>query len=408
MSDRLPILLLVKNYISDLSYFDDWTDALTQHSGFEAEVIDIASRSGRERAAVQARDAHFIVCLHSTTGDGVDELSLLLPSLQTRKGRLAVFVGNELNLPLAPMKLKLAFLKDAQADLILTQFIQETGVWFYQPIRSARVVSLPHALNEKVFYPGKDQVHRLRDVGARSHRYSVHVGDVERVAFFERFAEVARKQGLREDIKLGGHRFARSEWGQFLRESRATLATEAGSHYTQRDDLICDQIQELLRSRSGNPIVVKQNSLALRLLPKLLPRPVKRQIRRLLGDVVQLDHELSTSLSTDEMAEIQAQFFNNDNRAPKYTKVISSRHFDAIGSKAVQIMPYAAYNEILQADEHYIAVRPDYSNLADVIERLKDLRYCQEMADRAYDYVMEGHRYAHRCAKLEYELRSIG
>lgn len=407
MADRLPILLLVKNYISDLSYFDDWTDSLTHHPDFDTEVVDIASREGRNRAADRVKEAHFIVCLHSTNGDGVDELNQLLPSLQSRKGQLAVFVGNELNLPLAPMKSKLSFLRNAAADLILTQFMQETGTWFYEPVSSARVVSLPHALNEKVFYPGKAQAQRLRDIGARSHRYSVHVGDVERVTFFERFGELARRRGLNEDIELGGHRFGRTEWSQFLRESRTTLATEAGSLYTQRDDVICDQIQALLRDRSDGQIVVRQDSVFLRIVPKLMPKRMRQLIRGAAGGFVRLDHELSTGLTTDEMAEIQRKFFTAENRAPKYTKVISSRHFDAIGSKTVQIMPTGSYNEILRGDEHFVAVSKDFGNMHDVIERISDLQFCQRMADQTYEYVMAEHRYTHRCARLDAELRSL-
>ena len=81
-------------------------------------------------------------------------------------------------------------------------------------------------------------------------------------------------------------------------------------------------------------------------------------------------------------------------------KCISSRHFEPIGTKTCQLLLEGNYNGILKADEHYIAIRKDLTNIDDAIERFRDAGHRTRIAERAYDFVMAEHTYRHRVEKL--------
>jgi spore maturation protein CgeB len=94
------------------------------------------------------------------------------------------------------------------------------------------------------------------------------------------------------------------------------------------------------------------------------------------------------------------QIFFADYKNPISGKCIASRHFDAIGTKTCQIMFPGRFNDILKADEHYIALNRDFSNINNVLERFLDHSYRQRMVDRAYEYAMDCHTHRHRIDQL--------
>ena len=81
-------------------------------------------------------------------------------------------------------------------------------------------------------------------------------------------------------------------------------------------------------------------------------------------------------------------------------KAISSRHFEPIGTRTCQILVEGDYNGILKADEHYIAVKKDLSDIDDAIEQFKDDRCRTRIVQQAYDFVINNHTYDHRVAGL--------
>ena len=144
-------------------------------------------------------------------------------------------------------------------------------------------------------------------------------------------------------------------------------------------------------------MVIRNDSL-LRRLGHKLPWALRAGIRHMLsrGPV---RHE-STANENSRFDEVFERFYRGRPRCPAYSKCISSRHFDAIGTKTVQIMFPGRFNDILEADRHYIALAPDFSNIQDVMERFRDPTYRQIVADRAYEHVMAEHTYEKRTAAL--------
>lgn len=97
--------------------------------------------------------------------------------------------------------------------------------------------------------------------------------------------------------------------------------------------------------------------------------------------------------------EIYARFFGNYAN-PVCGKSVSSRHFEPIGTKTCQILLDGEYNGVLRADEHYLSVKADYSNVEEVISRLKDGRCRQKIVEQAFAHVMENHTYDMRVLEL--------
>ena len=54
------------------------------------------------------------------------------------------------------------------------------------------------------------------------------------------------------------------------------------------------------------------------------------------------------------------------------------------------------YSGILQPNRHYIPLRKDFSNFNDVISKIKDHEYLQQMADRTYEEVANNSKYSYR------------
>ena len=105
--------------------------------------------------------------------------------------------------------------------------------------------------------------------------------------------------------------------------------------------------------------------------------------------------------------DLYARFFKHAPRCPVYSKALSSRHFDAIGTKTCQIMTEGRYNDLLTPNEHYIPVSTDLSNVADAITQFKDEGERERIATSALEHAMALHTYRHRMEFLRDCLYSL-
>jgi len=76
--------------------------------------------------------------------------------------------------------------------------------------------------------------------------------------------------------------------------------------------------------------------------------------------------------------------------------ITGPRHFDAVFTKTCQILVEGYYRGALQADKHYIPLKCDFSNLDEVLEKLKDVRYVEEVVERAYADIYLSGEYTYR------------
>lgn len=84
-----------------------------------------------------------------------------------------------------------------------------------------------------------------------------------------------------------------------------------------------------------------------------------------------------------EFGEVESQCFPGmDMKFPYYA--LSPRHFEAAIAKTCQILIEGDYNGVFVAHQHYIPIRKDWSNLQEVLEKCKDIDYCESIAENAY------------------------
>lgn len=398
---EVSALVLHARYASRLSYFDDWLDAFTRAPGFRVRALDICTRGARRalRRDIAAYDA--VVLLHSTNADTLVYLDPLRSALKTRRGKLVVFVGNEVNLPGSPMADKIGFLRDVEADVIATQLVEEAGEWLYRECPGATVVSVPHGLNPAAFRPTTEDADRSIDIGTWSARYVAYLGDDDRNRLFAFVSRHDFDPSLAVDINTAD-RLDRAGWAAYLNRCKGTVSNEAGSWYLERDDRTARRIRAWVAETRGRSGVVIANDSRLRQLGHRLPGFVKDGLKRLMRSGP-IRHEMLLNETLDH-AEIYARFFADTSPAPVYTKVVSSRHFDAIGTKTCQILVRGRYNDVLVPGEHYLELAPDFTNIDEVMAGFRDPGRRRRMVDAAHDHAMSAHTLDHRVASLRASL----
>ena len=163
----------------------------------------------------------------------------------------------------------------------------------------------------------------------------------------QRFQALARAEGLASDISvLERDRLYGRQWVKFLRDCRCVLGTSSGAS-------VADFTGEIRRAC--------ERHLALNPAASYL--------------------------------EVKARFF-----ADADWKVVidttSPRVFEAAALGCTLVQHEGLYGGILRPDEHYVCVRRDYSNVADVIDRMRDRGFCREMAKRSHRDLIASGRYS--------------
>jgi hypothetical protein len=391
---RIQTVVLTVQYSTRSSYYVDWLDAFRSAAQFEVTAFNLFRRDRRRAAAAAIAKAELIVALHACSADTLDFIRPLAAALESRRGKFLMLVGNEYNLPWARLAEKRAFLRQVRADFVGTQLPIEAGEWLYGDL-GATVLGLPHALNEAVFQRNKPDPARDTDIGGRSARYPVFLGDDERNRVYDTFAGLGPQLGLRVDIDTG-NRLDRPGWAAFLNDCRGTIGNEAGSWYLEHDDRTALEIRDYIRKKTG--IGTLRADGLLHAASRRFPFHLKERLKALLK-WLPLRHE---AMDDDVVSfeEIWTRFFAERPRCPAYSKCISSRNFDAAGTGTCQILMRGRYNDILQADRDYIALDPDLGNVREVVERFCDPAERRRVADGAYSLIHDRHTYRHRLANL--------
>jgi hypothetical protein len=386
-------LLLFAHYGTRASYYDDWLDAFRRALEFESIELNICRGNAAADLRRRIGEVELLVLLHSVNADHVFYLEPLSSILAERRCALVSFIGNEVNLPGAPISEKRRVLKKIRPDLIATQLLPEAGEYLWGDI--APVLALPHALNPIAFANRTPQEARKLDFGMRSFHYSAVLGDADRNTVMEWVGTWAAARGLAVDVST--RRLDRSGWAEFLNDCRGTVSTEAGSWYLQRDDSLVRQILRHYGDRDGKLVMSSKNT-TLRKLAHRLPWWWRERLIALLAHGP-IKYE-ATALDGVPQQELLETFFSNAVRAPAYSKCISSRHFDAIGTGTVQILQSGRYNDILVPGKHYLELARDFSNAEELARQFSDQSERRRIAETALEHVMTNHTYAHRIAML--------
>jgi hypothetical protein len=398
---RMRILVGYAHYTDRLSYYDDWLDAFTGSPLFEAVPLNVVSSSTKASLPDLLRNVDAVVLLHSTNGDTTAYLEPHAQAFAQRSVPLLTFVGNEVNIPGSPIADKRRVFKVIKPDYVATQLLLEAGRYLFEDVATRAVVAIPHALNTAAYQPTRSPDERQLDVGARAVRYLPHLGDNDRNRLLQWFAENGPARGL--NVEISDKRLDRKGWADYLNNCKATVATEAGSWFLEKDDATVNAIRKYILSKSTGYVI--KNDSPIRWLGHRMPWWIRSLLRNRLWSGP-LKHEAVVNERVD-VDDILQRFFTGRERSHFYSKCISSRHFDAAGTRTCQIMFRGRFNDILSADEHYIALESDFSNVDAVLTAFRDVAKRQEIAERAHDLVLSRHTYPHRMQQI-YDLLSSG
>ena len=76
--------------------------------------------------------------------------------------------------------------------------------------------------------------------------------------------------------------------------------------------------------------------------------------------------------------------------------MLSPRHFECATTKTLQILVEGYYGNVFKPNIHYIELKRDFSNISEVVEKLKDVDYCQKIVDKAYEDIVQSGLYTYR------------
>src|SRR5262249_8239560 len=91
-------------------------------------------------------------------------------------------------------------------------------------------------------------------------------------------------------------------------------------------------------------------------------------------------------------AEVRDKFLTDvDGRVT--LPVISPRVFESAAVGNTLVMHEGKYDDVLQSDFHYIPVKKDYSNVEEVVEKMRDLPLCERLASNLHNDVVRSRQY---------------
>ena len=184
---------------------------------------------------------------------------------------------------------------------------------------------------------------RRWDVGYRGRAPIYYMGLLgqHKTRIAEEFTALCQREGLSHNISYQeDDRLSGQHWFDFLRATRVQLGSPSGTSIVDLDGSLIEAEQKY---RAEKPHATFQE-----VYDKILKR-----------------HEGKMKIDT-----------------------VSPRHFEYAATGATMAMVRGDYGGYLQADEHYIPIEPDYSNLNEVATQIRDRKLCREMADRAHDHLI--------------------
>ncbi|CAN7510471.1 hypothetical protein LJR090_004222 [Bosea sp. LjRoot90] len=251
-----------------------------------------------------------------------------------------------------------AAIKDLKFDIVLTCVPQDSLEYVYPRAEFPDVEfitvftgyvpedfasALPPAkpLAERPFFIG----YRGRDIGGRYGRLGFDKFEIGR-----RMKELCDARGIETDIAMDeASRIYGTAWFDFVGNCRAMLGSESGSNVFDFDGRIDARFKEMTAANGGVP-------------------PSYADFLPIVAD---RDGEI-------EMGQI------------------SPRVFECAMMRTPMVLFKGRYSDAIVPDEHYITLEKDFSNLDDVLARLRDLPGLEAMTQRAFDHLVGTGRFTYR------------
>jgi len=251
-----------------------------------------------------------------------------------------------------------AAIKDLKFDIVLTCVPQDSLEYVYPRAEFPDVEfitvftgyvpddfasALPSAkpLAERPIFIG----YRGRDIGGRYGRLGFDKFEVGR-----RMKELCDARGIATDIAMDeASRIYGTAWFDFVGDCRAMLGSESGSNVFDFDGRIAVRFKEMTAANGG----------------------VAPSYADFLPVVADRDGEI-------EMGQI------------------SPRVFECAMMRTPMVLFKGRYSDAIVPDEHYITLEKDFSNLDEVLARLRDLPALEAMTQRAFDHLVGAGHFTYR------------
>lgn len=241
------------------------------------------------------------------------------------------------------------FMDEVEIDLMFTCVAEKDFDIFYpkKRIKSLKGVYgvLTGYVSDHMKEPGMfDLEDKVFDVGFRSRVSPYYLGTIghEKFRIADKFGTYAQQAGLKTNISVNEEdRLSGRHWLDFIRSCRTQLGTPSGSSIIDFDGRL---LKEVASYRRAFPLATFE---------EVFEDILKRYDGRYVIDT------------------------------------ISPRTFEsaAMGSTMVQLEGY--YGSHIEPDVHYINLKADYSNMAEVVDQIKDVKLCKKIARQAHkDLIM--------------------
>lgn len=191
---------------------------------------------------------------------------------------------------------------------------------------------------------------RSRLIGYRGRDIGWWYGDLcqEKLRIGQGMKAICERLGVAHDIAWdNASRIYGPAWFDFLRDCRATLGTESGSNVFDFDGQLKRQVEDALKAN---------------------PNATYKEIH----DRFLKDHE--------------GRIVQNQ---------VSPKLFEAIALRCALVLFEGNYSGVVKPWVHYLPLKKDFSNAADLIHQLQNDDLVQTMTERAYQDVVESGRFSY-------------
>ena len=189
------------------------------------------------------------------------------------------------------------------------------------------------------------------DIGYRARKLPYWLGRHGQLKWLlaEKFSKTDRGHGLRVDISTEpGDVFLGEDWYRFLLRCRTVLGCEGGASLHDPEGSIWQRVETYM--------------------------------------------ETHPSAEFDEVE--QSCFPGQDGNLKLFS--LSPRHFECCITRTCQVLVEGDYGGILKPGVHYIDIKKDWSNLEQVMQKIKDRFYCERLAENAFGDIVGSGLYTYR------------
>ena len=266
------------------------------------------------------------------------------------------------------------FFRNSKAKIIFTCLTNQKDISnIYSGVPNCKFVNVLTGYIPEYFKNYKKNISEKEvDIFYRGRKLHFMYGELGKLKYEigVKVKEAAIKNNLREDIEwINEKRIYNEDWIKTLSNAKVTLASPSGSNVINKNDDIIDTINKYLKIKNTG---------------------------HLLPDKLNVSYE-----------EIFEKF---NIKEELNVGQVSPKMFEAAAVGTVLIMyDNCEYNNIFKPDIHYIPLKIDYSNLDEIMEKIKDNDYLQTIADNAYRDIVLSDLYSYKnfIKKIDYELDTI-